>query len=167
MKSKKLDWDELLKVSMLDDVEVEIINPIRKDPFRGDKESVYKRGRLTGFKCGLFGGGNSDYRKPKDEGFSIPHSFDSRKMHYLKKPKVHVTYNIFDYGKKEHSDWVDVDNCIFRVKADQYVLYFNKIMDYGMDHIHIDSKLRTSVDIDKFKEEWIKQASGTSPHNRF
>lgn len=41
--------------------------------------------------------------------------FDSSRIRWIKKPKVHVTYNIFDFGGKEHSDWVDADNCTFSI----------------------------------------------------
>ena len=80
------------------EVLVTLINPVRKGEY-------YKQGKLTGFKSGIYGGGwNSKHT-----------SFDSTKMHWIKKPKVHVTYNVFEFFKGQHSDWVDIDNCVFNV----------------------------------------------------
>jgi hypothetical protein len=84
-------------------IRVVVINPIRK-------EEHYKEGRMTGFKSGLMGGGHYNYKN------GIPNSFDSRRIHWLKKPKVHVTYDIFEFHGREHSDWIDLDNCLFKTQ---------------------------------------------------
>jgi hypothetical protein len=81
---------------------VTIINPVRKDP-------IYKKGRLAGFKAGLFGGGHYHYKN------GVPMSYASTRRRWIKKPKVLVAYDIFTFGKSSHSDWVDVDNCTFDV----------------------------------------------------
>ncbi len=95
-----MNWEELLKVWQLDNIIVTIKNPVRKEKAVGD---VYKTGRITGFKTGLWA---SRINKWQHGG----------PMHCIKKPKVHVTYNIFDWGGKEHSDWIDFDNCEFTLK---------------------------------------------------
>jgi len=84
------------------DVIVTLINPLRKDEY-------YKQGKLTGFKSGIWGGGGSKYKN------GMARSYDSTKRRWIKKPKVHVTYNIYVWGKGHISDWVDVDNCKFSV----------------------------------------------------
>ncbi len=105
VESKPLTWDELL-VCMIGDrtIIVTVINQLRK-------EEYYKTGRLTGFKCGIFGGGQK-YKK-RGRGFS----YNSGDRHWVKKPKVHVTYGVLDYMKgREDSDWIDVDNCTFSIQ---------------------------------------------------
>ena len=97
----EMDWNKLLEFFNLDNIEVTIINPVRKD-------EIYKTGKITGFKAGLFGGGHSNYKN------GIPHTYNSLNRHWIRKPKVQVTYGIFDYGGSEHSDWIDVDNCTFK-----------------------------------------------------
>lgn len=101
---KDMDYGTLLDVLGFGkrDIIVTIINPVRK-------EEYYKEGRLVGFKSGIWGSGHSNYKN----GF--PHSFDSSKQHWIKKPKIHVAYNIFTFGGKDHSDWIDVDNCRFKI----------------------------------------------------
>lgn len=110
-----MDWSEFLSVTNLDKgIEVAIINPVRN----GD---IYKTGRMTGYKSGVRGGGHygvrggGHYNYKKGE----PHSFSSQRIRWIKKPKVHVTYNCFDFGRKEHSDWIDVDNCRFKIKSEE------------------------------------------------
>lgn len=99
-----MNWDELLESTALGkDVIVTVIKPLRK-------EEYYKAGRMTGYKSGLYGGGHSNYRN------GVPCSYDASKRRWIKKPKVHVTYNVFTYGGKEHSDWISVDNCIFEIR---------------------------------------------------
>ena len=102
--SKDMDFHLLLTEIGLNNREVEatIINPLR----HGDE---FKKGRVTGFKSGLFGGGHSNYEN------GVPTSYDSTKRHWIKKPKVHVTYYCFEWGKGEYSDWVTVDNCVFNI----------------------------------------------------
>ena len=101
---KNMTFDVLLsEVGLMNrDVLVTLINPLRK-------EKIYKQGKLTGFKSGLYGGGHYKYKN------GVPTAFDSRRIRCIKKPKVHVTYNIFEFGGREHSDWVDVDNCKFQI----------------------------------------------------
>ena len=101
---KEMTWDVLLDQVGLGhrDVIVTIVKPVRNGEY-------YKKGRLTGFKSGIWGGGHSRFK----DGFS--HSFDSSKQHWIKKPKVHVTYDIFNWGKRCYNDWVDVDNCTFEI----------------------------------------------------
>ena len=105
-----MNWNELLTAIGADDKEiiVTVINPVRKG-FDID-DNVYKKGKLTGFKTGVIGGGHSSWKG------GMPQRFDSSKLRFIKKPKVHVTYEIFTYGKREHSDWIDVDNCEFEIK---------------------------------------------------
>ena len=110
-----MSWEELLKMWQLDDIIVTIKEPLRKD-------EVYKKGRLTGFKSGLFGGGHYNFQRDKDlpNSRSVPMSFSSTRKHWIRKPKVHVTYNIFTWGLaggKEHSDWIDIDNCTFEFET--------------------------------------------------
>lgn len=98
-----MDWTELLAAMQLDkDIIVTITKPVRNG-------EPYTHGRLTGFKCGIFGGGHYNYKD------GMPQSYDSTRRHFIKPPKVHVTYNIFQFGGKEHSDWIDVANCIFEI----------------------------------------------------
>lgn len=101
-----MDYSELSTLWQLDDIEVTVINPIRKQDY-------YKTGRLTGFKYGIWGGGHSNFKN------GIPRSYDSSKRYWKKKPKVQVTYNVFEYGRREHSDWIDVDNCTFEIKRNE------------------------------------------------
>ncbi len=103
IKEEAMDWSELLTVMQVEQIIVTVINPIRK----GD---CYKTGELQGFKCGIFGGGHSRFKN------GAPHSYDSSKRKWIRKPKVLVAYNIFTYGKSQHSDWIDVDNCTFEIK---------------------------------------------------
>ncbi len=103
-----MDFDQLLTLWDFENIEVTVINPVRKD-------EVYKKGRLTGFKSGLYGGGHSRYKN------GMPHEYSSLKRRWIKPPKVHVTYSIFDFGGKEHSDWIDVDNCIFEIKKEEII----------------------------------------------
>jgi len=104
-----MNWEELIQKWQLDDIVVTIINPVRK-------EEWYKTGRLTGFKSGLWGGGHYNYKNGKS------HSFDSTRVRCLKKPKVQVTYNVFTYRGKEHSDWIDFDNCEFTIKTQEEII---------------------------------------------
>jgi len=101
---KEMTFDVLLSEIGLGNREIiaTIINPIRKGEY-------YKQGRVTGFKSGLWGGGYSNYKN------GVPHAYESTKRDWIKKPKVHITYNIFTFGGKEHSDWVDADNCTFQI----------------------------------------------------
>ena len=101
-----MTWDELLDATAFNNVEVEIINPTRK-------EDCYKRGSLKGFKAGIWGGGHKRFVK------GVPHSFCSSDTHWIKKPKVLVAYNIFTFGHrgKQHNEWIDIDNCTFSFKA--------------------------------------------------
>jgi phosphoribosylaminoimidazole (AIR) synthetase len=102
-----MDYDQLQSALGLDGKEiiVKLIKPIRTA--QKGIEDVYKTGRVAGFKPGIYGGGH--YGKHG-------RSYDSTRRHWIKKPKVLVVYNIFTYGKSEHSDWVDVDNCAFSFK---------------------------------------------------
>jgi hypothetical protein len=99
-----MNFSELLAVLGLEDVEVvaTLIVPIRKG-------EVYTSGRVIGFKSGIYGGGWSKGGK----------SYDSRKRRWLKKPKVNIVYNCFEYMKGEHNDWVDIENCTFEIKKNQ------------------------------------------------
>ncbi len=94
-----MNWDELLIRWDFKNIVVIVINPVREG-------EIYKKGKITGFKAGLIGGGWK-FKK------GIRCSYDSSKQKFLKRPKVHVTYNIFDYFGKEHSDWIDVNNVEF------------------------------------------------------
>lgn len=110
-----MNWDELLsKLGLINiDIIVTIIKPVRND-------DIYKTGKVIGFKPGVFGGGHSNWRKDKQKGdgaISVPHSFDSRRIHCIKKPKVLVEYNIFTFGGRTHWDWIEIDNCIFEIKT--------------------------------------------------
>jgi hypothetical protein len=100
-----MEWSELLiSLNLVDrDIIATIIKPIRNDEWA-------KSGTVTGFKSGLYGGGHSRWKG------GMPHSFSSLRMRFIKKPRVHITYNCFEWGKKEYSDWVDVDNCTFSFK---------------------------------------------------
>lgn len=100
-----MDWSELLIAMNIGDADIiaTLITPLRKD---GDS---YKSGKVVGFKPGVYGGGHSRYKN------GVPMSFDSTKMCWKKKPKVFVAYNCFTYGKSQHTDWVDVDNCTFEI----------------------------------------------------
>ena len=78
------------------------------------KEEEYKSGEVIGFKPGIYGGGHSEYKKER-EGITRPHSFNGLNMYWLKKPKVMISYSCFTYGKRQHFDWVDIDNCNFEI----------------------------------------------------
>ena len=84
-----------------------LIIPVRKGEH-------YKSGEVVGFKPGIFGGGHSEFKK-KREGISVPHTYNSLKRYWIKKPKVMIKYSIFTFGKSEHFDWVDIDNCNFEI----------------------------------------------------
>lgn len=127
-----MTWDELLTLSNFDNIEVTIINPVRKG-------ECYKKGRLTGFKSGLIGGGHSKYKN------GVPHSFDSSKMRFIKPPKVHVTYNVFEFHKKEHSDWIDVSNCEFNFINNKDL---NKTMKNTAE-LNINLKIDLGENLDK------------------
>jgi hypothetical protein len=101
---KDMTFDVLLsEVGLMNrEVIVTLIKPLRQQEY-------YTKGRLTGFKSGLWGGGHYNYRN------GVPMSFDSQRIRCIKKPKVHVTYDIFDFGGRMHSDWVDIDNCTFQI----------------------------------------------------
>ena len=77
---QQMNWTELLTFIGADEKEImaTIISPVRK----GD---IYQKGRVTGFKSGLYGGGHYKFKK------GVPFSFASDRMHWIKKPKVHVT----------------------------------------------------------------------------
>lgn len=121
MKTSNLTWSEFLNETHLGkEIEVTLIKPLRKPHYEGDLS--FTKGTLEGFKCGKFGGGHSDWRKYSNNGRNdgdpkVPMSFDSTRMHWIKKPKVFVVYNCFAWGNTEYSDWVDVDNCLFTIKA--------------------------------------------------
>ncbi len=97
-----MTWDELLKQFPIEEIRVKIKKPLR----RGEE---YREGRLTGFKSGIIGGGHSKYKG------GIPQSYDSTKRRFIRNPKVHVTYDVFEYHKTEISDWIDADNCEFEI----------------------------------------------------
>lgn len=103
-----MNFSELLVALNLgnSDIIVTVVKPVRKD-------SIYKTGKVTGYKSGLWGGGHKSWKN----GFF--QSYCSLDQHWIKKPKVHVTYNIFEWGGKEHSDWIDVDNCTFEIVANE------------------------------------------------
>lgn len=89
------------------DVLVNINKPVRNGEY-------YQQGILSGFKCGIWGGGHSRFKN------GVAMSYDSSKKHWIKKPKVHVTYNLYYWsngnGKGgQQSDWIDVDNCTFEI----------------------------------------------------
>lgn len=84
---------DLVDLWKLKTIKVKVIKPIRT----GDH---YKHGSIIGFKCGIWGGGHFDYEK------GSPMRFDSRRIHQLKEPKIHVQYNVYDFGGKVHSDWI-------------------------------------------------------------
>lgn len=110
-----MNWTEFLEATGFDkkELHVTLIKPVRND-------EIYKIGRVIGFKPDVFGGGHSDWKKDKQQkdgrGMAMAHSFDSSKMHWIKKPKVLVEYNVFTFGKSTHWDWVEVDNCEFEIK---------------------------------------------------
>jgi len=82
-----MDWNTLVETTNLKDVVVTLIKPIRHGEY-------YLEGRLTGFKSGIL----------------------NRDGNCIKKPKVHISYDIYTYGKGPHCDWVAVDNCTFEIK---------------------------------------------------
>lgn len=106
-----MDWSELLRLWNFENIVVTIKNPVRKDDWA-------KKGRLAGFKAGLYGGGHRNWQKidKQDGSPKIPYSYDSSKRHWIKRPKVLVVYNCFVWGGSEYNDWVDVDNCEFTFK---------------------------------------------------
>jgi hypothetical protein len=98
-----MTWSELLNATVGDrEVRVEIINPVRNGEH-------FKNGRLMGFKPGIVGGGHSNYRK------CSPNSYDSSKRGWKKRPRVLVCYEVFLFRKSEICDWIDVDNCKFKL----------------------------------------------------
>jgi len=102
-----MNFNELLTLLNIDDLEiiVKLIKPVRKD-------DSYKEGRLTGFKSGIITiRKRIKFRDGELKRYSIGGS-----PYWKKKPKVQVTYNCFTWGKNEHSDWVDIDNCDFTIK---------------------------------------------------
>ena len=100
-----MDFNELMTILGVGNasIRVTIINPIRKET------ETYKYGTMMGFKPGLWGGGHKNYKN------GIPTSFCSLDQHWLKKPKVFIAYDVFTFGEKTHSDWIDVDNCEFEI----------------------------------------------------
>lgn len=107
-----MNWEELLSLTQLGVITVTIIKPVRKPPYEGS--DVFTKGKLTGFKSGIIGGAHYNYRKEKEQR-TMSHSYDSRRLRYLKPPKVQVTYDMFQFGKSEISDWIDVSNCKFEI----------------------------------------------------
>lgn len=103
-----MNWTELLTACQLDNVEVTIINPIRKS-----LHDEYKHGMMIGYKAGLIGGG---FKVEKRDGEIRGQHYSSTKRRWLKKPKVLVEYNVFNYGGRTHTDWIEVDNCTFEIK---------------------------------------------------
>ena len=84
-----MNWTELLdQAKMGDDIKVTLINPVRNREY-------FKEGSLTGFKSGTIG----------------------IKGHWIKKPKIQVTYSVYQMypTKKCYQDWVDYDNCEFEI----------------------------------------------------
>lgn len=101
-----MTWSELLESTVFGkEIIVTIINPVRK-------EEYYKSGTLHGYKAGILGGGHHRYKN------GVPMRFESARIHWIKKPKVLVTYNVYNIypGGKQHSEWIDVDNCTFEIK---------------------------------------------------
>lgn len=82
-------------------IKVNIINPVRN-------AECYKTGELVGYKSGIWGGGHK-FKKGEMT------SFNGLNRGWVKKPKVQVAYNTFTFGKSQHSDWIDVDNCDFEI----------------------------------------------------
>jgi hypothetical protein len=99
-----MNWNEVLKFLNIENRELvaTIIEPVRKDP-------IYKKGKVMGFKPGIYGGGHYNYKE------GVPMSFDSGRMRQIKKPKVLIEYNVFTYGGSSHCDWINVDNCEFEI----------------------------------------------------
>lgn len=93
------DWNGLQEY--LGSNNYEIIAYMEK-PYNNRKGDIYLSGKVLGFIPGLYGGGHYNYRN------GIPMTFDSRRMHWLKEPKVMVFYNCFEYGKKQHSDNIKI-----------------------------------------------------------
>lgn len=102
-----MNWDELTDTLQLNDIRVTIIKPLRISA-----NHEYETGMMIGFKSGIFGGG---WKRRSRDGHWHEGSFSSLKMHWIKKPKVQVAYNSFTWGKSQHSDWVEVDNCTFEI----------------------------------------------------
>lgn len=119
LKESAITWDRLIKLIGLERIVVIIKKPVREGAF-------YTQGELTGFKSGIFGGGHYNYKHGE------PHSFDSRRLRFIKPPKVHVTYNIGDYGGRQHSDWIDVENCLFSfdLETELTETYRKKVSEY-------------------------------------
>ena len=114
-KNTGLTIDQLFVALGLDGKRIEavLIKPVRN----GD---MYLKGTVIGFKSGVWGGGYSKYVRDKDADErkfpSMPTSYRSDRRHWIKKPKVHVEYDVFTYGKGGlHSDWVVIDNCTFNI----------------------------------------------------
>jgi hypothetical protein len=76
-----------------------------------------KSGRFAGLQAGRWGGGHYNYEKDTQhpELPKMPHSFSSLRMHQIKQTRVQVVYNVFEFGRTEHSDWIPLDNCDFEI----------------------------------------------------
>lgn len=104
-----MNWTEFLIATQLQKrIKVTLIKPLRNPHYEGD--ICFTFGYLTGFKSGLFGGGFSQWKN------GMPMSYNSTKRHWIRRPKVHITYTAFEYHGKEYSDWIDVSNCIFEIE---------------------------------------------------
>jgi hypothetical protein len=102
----QFSWFEILqKLNLIDrEIKVTLIKPVRtKDA------DDYKSGKLIGFKAGLNGVVNYNYKN------GIPMSFNSSRIHQIKPIMVHVEYPVFEFQGKCYSDWVPIDNCTFEI----------------------------------------------------
>lgn len=98
-----MTWTELLDTPLTigkDKIEVTFLKP----PRNGEH---FQKGEMVGYQTGIFGGGWS----------ANGMRFSSSDMRFLKKPKVLVSYNIFQWypKRKPFLDWADVDNCVFNI----------------------------------------------------
>lgn len=129
-----MNYTKLQQLLGLDKKEIiaTLIKPVRI-------EEIYKKGKVIGFKPGVYGGGHSNWKKDKQQkdgrGMSHAHSFSTFDMHWLKKPKVLIIYDIFTFGKSQHWDWVEVDNCTFEIEEEmknikeEWSLYYHGIKE--------------------------------------
>lgn len=103
-----MDFQQLLVYLGLhnQDIHVTLVTPVRK-PLHEKDGGVYTRGKVIGFKPGL-------WRSPRGKN-----TWGGPPIQ-VKPPRVLVQYNAFTFHKGSHSDWVDVNNCIFELKPDSH-----------------------------------------------
>lgn len=92
----KKTLEEIVKGWEFDSIIVHVVKPVRKD-------AIYTKGRIVGFKLAIWGGAHTIHKHGSE--------YDSRKWRKVREAKIHVQYDIADYGGSAHSDWIP-ESCL-------------------------------------------------------